>query len=1014
MSHRINTALLCTVAACGWLKTAGVAADSGSFQMTRWTTQQGLPQNTVRCLWQTRDGYLWAGTRDGLARFNGIRFTVFNHSNTPEMLSDDCVRLAEDNQGGLWVGTEDGLLLWKNFHFVSFRPGEKGLCDGRIRSLSAGHDGGMWIGTENGLDYWKDGAFTHFTTRDGLYANNVRAVFEDSQRRVWASSDMMAELGGLQRMEAGSRTFVGFPTNWTSTARMAHYLIEDRSGEVWWGDNDGLHRFGVEGVKTFGRKQGLSGEVTKWLDQGPSGDILVVTGERGPALGRRGLHRFNGEVASRIELDAYGLDDDVLCALEDLEGNLWVGTRHEGLIQLQPRRIQSFTVREGLSNGNVLSVCEGVGGAIFAGTSRGLNVIENHSAKSIEHNRGRPVRCVYPTSAHDLWIGGPLGDLSQLFDNMTRSGSLTSSANLGQSGINALFEDGLGVLWVGHSQGVIQFTLAGVPRPALHNFPKSDVRAILQGHTGDLWFGTFGNGVIRRHNGEYSSLTTRDGLSHNRAWALHEDSDGVLWIGTESGLNRYKNGVFRALSVRDGLYDDRIHCILEDRLGFFWISCQRGIYKVSLRQLNEVSDGKTKSVHCVAYGEADGLPSSETSGGSQPAAWKARDGRLWFATGRGVAAIDPTTIGQNTVAPPVVIEQVIGNEQIVYGNGMKSGGTSPEPKAAALVTFAPGRARVMEIHYTANSFCAPEKVRFEYRLAGHDAGWRRDDANRRVAFYTDLPPGKYRFEVRAFNNHGVPSRESASLSFILEPHFYRTWPFYLFCGVSVAGAGALIQAWRLGIQRRISGLERVAALERERSRIASDLHDELGSGLAQVVLLSGVENGQAPALLGRSREIAREMMQKLDGIVWSLNPARAEAGSVVDYLAGIAEQFVGATTMQLRLDLPQQQSARALDASQRHHLLLALKEMLRNAAVHSHGRTITLRVVFSGEMMEVAVRDDGDGFDPARRPSHRHGLSNLERRAAGLGGTFELRTATGHGTEVMISFPLGPIRPNVA
>jgi signal transduction histidine kinase len=326
---------------------------------------------------------------------------------------------------------------------------------------------------------------------------------------------------------------------------------------------------------------------------------------------------------------------------------------------------------------------------------------------------------------------------------------------------------------------------------------------------------------------------------------------------------------------------------------------------------------------------------------------------------------------------------------------------NPAPRE---LRFAPGQAGVIDVTYTANSFAAPGKVRFKYRLLGQATNWFEMGA-RRGAVFPNLPPGSYRFEVTACNSHGVWQPVPAGFSFAIAPHFYQTWVFYVLCGAMVVAAGGLIQRWRLQIQRKIAALEGVAALERERSRIARDLHDELGAGLAQVVLLSDAPSEHVPAQQ-KPRDVAREMMQKLDGIVWSLNPERAEAGSIVDYLAGFAEKFIAATPMQLHLDLPQNQPTLALAPSQRHDLLLAFKEMLRNAVTHSHGTAITVRIAFPGESMEVAVRDDGVGFDPSSRPPHRNGLSNLGQRAASLGGTFEIRSAPGQGTEAILTFPM--------
>src|SRR3989440_815410 len=327
---------------------------------------------------------------------------------------------------------------------------------------------------------------------------------------------------------------------------------------------------------------------------------------------------------------------------------------------------------------------------------------------------------------------------------------------------------------------------------------KNDVRAIRQDSAGDLWFGEYGGGVSRFHDGRFISFTTKQGLSDNRVFVIYEDIDHALWIGTENGLNRLSDGNISRFTVEQGLFDNVINDVLEDSEGNMWISCNRGIYRVRKEELLAVGrEGKAKKVKYVAYGTSDGMLSSETNGENQPAACKTQDGKLWFPTTEGVVMIDPERIKNNELPPPVAIEEIKVRDRLLHPLG--------------LVRLSPGHGDLLEVHYTANSLAAPEKVRFKYRLEGLDKDWV-EAGNRRVAYYTNLRPGDYTFRVIACNNHEVWNDQGASFALVLAPHFYQTWPFYALCGLFTVVFGYALHWVRLGVVRKIERLEKQHAL----------------------------------------------------------------------------------------------------------------------------------------------------------------------------------------------------------
>jgi diguanylate cyclase (GGDEF)-like protein len=752
-----------------------------------WQTGDGLPQNTVTAIVQTPDGYLWLGTREGLVRFDGVRFTVFDTRTTPELGHNWVLSLLVDREGRLWIGTSGGgLARLSGGQFTRFSTAD-GLPNDHVSVLVEDGEGRLWVGTDGGgLARYEEGRFVLEPSRGALGAS-IRAIVQDEES-LWVGTE--AGLAELHR----DGTLTSFTPDQGLSRRSVRSLLRDREGVLWVGTDLGLDRMKDGRFTVFTRKDGLSHDVILSLAEDGDGNLWI--GTDGGGLDRRRDGRFT----SFTERD--GLSNDTVYALhEDREGSLWIGTNLGGLNRLKDGRFTPFTTKEGLSSDYIRAVYEDREGAVWIGTEGGgINRLRDGRFTAFTTRDGLSndiVFSILEDRQGSLWIGTDSG-LTRFkngrFDVFT--------ANMGMSNdcVLALYEDRAGSLWIGTYAGGLnrlengKFT-AFTTKEGLSN---DTVNVIYEDRAGALWIGTRGGGLDKLDNGRFTAFSTKDGLSDDLVFALHEDEEGSLWIGTYGGgLNRLKDGRFTAITERQGLIDNVIHRIIEDGLGDVWMSSNKGIFRVSKRELDEVADGARERLTSVVYGTADGMKNAECNGGADAGTMTA-DGKIWFPTIEGVVRIDPEHVPMNPLRPPVAIEEVLVDDHPVeWGVG--------EPLRL------PPATNTLEVHYTALSLLAPDAVRFRYRLEGFDEGWV-EAHGRRVAYYSKLPPGSYRFQVVASNDDGIWNEDGASLPVSVAPRFHETVWFRSLVGLFFVLSGPLFHRFRIRrLTRQKSELERLVA-----------------------------------------------------------------------------------------------------------------------------------------------------------------------------------------------------------
>ncbi len=722
-----------------------------------WQADDGLPQNSVHAIAQTREGYLWVGTQEGLVRFDGVRFATLGENAPPELKQGSITALCTDRDGSLWIGCDGyGVAHLKDGKFTHFSEAD-GLLNDQVRCLLEARDGVLWIGSEGGVTRYRDGRFKSFTEKSNLASGSVRALCEDDQGNLRIAT--LRGLSCLDKEEIISTLYIRLGTS----ANSLKLVCKDHQGRIWTGSNEGLNCVEGEKVVTYGVAEGLPDKRVTIALEDRTGQLWVGT--------YGGLTRMvNGRFVPRPNREGV-FSDLTYTVFEDREGNIWAGTE-DGLYLLNPARFAAYTTQQGLSRNNVMSVLQDGSGTIWIGTSGGgLNRLKGETITPYTPgpapNQGE-VLALHEGRDGSLWVGMDHGGGLYRLEGEPTS-HFSRQPGLSDAAICAIDEDPQGKLWIGTKTRGLDIYERGefTAYTTANGLAGNRVWAFLEGDAGTMWIGTDG-GLSRWQGGQFTNFTTREGLSYNSVDALYEDREETLWIGTRGGgLNLYKAGKFTACTTQQGLFSDEIYEIQEDDYGYLWMSCRKGIFRVRKKDLEDLDKQPGKPVFCNTFGRADGLPSIQCNGVAKPASWKTKDGRLWFATIRGVVAVIPG-IKTNARPPPVLIEDVLTG-----GRSLRSDVLAASDSLSLVVP--PGHGGI-EIRYTALSFQAPWKNRFKYLLEGVDPDWVDASSSRSVS-YNNIAPGKYRFRVVACNNDGVWNDTGAALSLVFLPHYWQTWWF---------------------------------------------------------------------------------------------------------------------------------------------------------------------------------------------------------------------------------------------
>jgi signal transduction histidine kinase/ligand-binding sensor domain-containing protein len=999
-----------------------VASDVPSrFTIDVWDTDSGLPQNSVISMIRTADGYLWLGTVNGLVRFDGVgrrmsggagmEFPVFDKRNTPGLGSSVIVKLFEDSQGDLWIGTEGGVLRAKGGKVERISIGQGGV-ESRLMAICEDNRGSVWLYTADGqlgryskgkVDVWRSGA---------EQPSQSRHLIVDDSNLVWVGTDRaMVALGPMT--EAGGGALA-----------VAHELPVGKLDFILASGSGGYWRL-------------ANGRIQKWKRDRLDRDL--------------GAYPWNTGTTP------------VFAACEDAAGNLVIGTGGQGVFWFDARGdFTQLTVTNGLSNSTILSLCFDKEGNLWVGTDGGgLNRARAQVFKVIEASRDQVVRSVSGDTEGGVWIGYSMpGYKMGRIDHWKSGGVTTFSSTHGlidlnvrcvfaeRSGqvwagtqgksllrfsgglflqareagiyrdVSALFEDSKGRIWAGTSDGAACRSDQGwrlfTTREGLGaNF----VRAFAEDDRGGIWVGTEGGGLSRLADGERVEAKGATGLVGGGLPAISPaesvscllwGSDKALWAGTSEGLARLTAGGWTFFTNRAGLSTPNISYLVEDDQGYLWVGSSLGLMRAPKDSLIRFAGGKAQEIPLRFYGKPDGLPTREVSQGSQPAAWKGRDGALWFSTIKGLVTVNPSAITRNTNPPPVIIEAVAVDERVVTSAALRI----PAPDR---ITIPAGREN-LDIFFTSLNLSAPEQGQFRYQLEGFERGWTVIPGNLRSVHYSRLPHGDYVFRIAACNEDGVWNLAGSSVAIQVLPPFWRTWWFLTLAAILALGAvvGSVHYVSTQRLQRQLAAMRQHEAIERERARIARDLHDQLGANLTQVALLGELaesDKDEPAEVESHARQIsqtARETTHALDEIVWTVNPSNDTLEGLGNYICKCAQDYLGTADIKCRLDVPAQLPSTPIPPELRHNVFLVAKEAINNIVKHSGATEARLRLVVERDRFSLEIEDNGKGLSPDAERKGRNGLKNMRKRMEDAGGTFDIQSSEGCGTKTRLSAPRPP------
>jgi len=958
------------------------------YSLQVWSKDDGLPSNTLYNMILGNDGFLWIGTSNGLARFDGSEFMIFNAANNPQIKANIAADLFKDSSGKIWFTNGGaGLVVMNRQNFRRITE-EHGLSLNHPSAFAQDKNGKMYIGTfGGGLNIFQNNKFSVIKKENGLSSNDIHSLLLDKNERLWVGT---YDAGICLIEKTGIRNFPVLPTS------AVEQIFQDANGEILAATHWGVYFFNG---KTFEIKKEflpLKGKTINHICEDVTGSLWFSTANSGIYVYDR-KHFINLNTSNLL------LTNNISQVLPSPNG-IWICSANTGLFRLKKNKIKVLSEKQGAPDKIIRTIFQAPDGVLWIGTNNGIAKFHEPTNNLVL------IKSNFTNLTVHAWAANATGEIflgTQLYGLLKITGNtLVKVADrrlLKANFIRSLKFDNTGTLWVGTNGAGVVLLKSGKTKfiDKSKGLSSDFIACICKSQNNTFWIGTSGGGIsILDSNGSIiKTITEKNGLANNIVNSIIEDEAGVMWVGTSvSGISRIKGNMIFNFNEKNGLYSNTIKKLLYDGKENFWATSDQGIFSIKRKIFDDVADGKIEKLVFSYFGKNDGMLNDEFSAVADDAGCISHSGRIYAPSREGVVIIDPNLFKKDVEAPRIYIDAIFVNNKELSKNSLDE--LSPNSES-------------IQINYGGISYLHGKYLKYKYMLEGIDHDWAFV-GTRRQAYFTHLPHGRYTFKVVAVTPEGTESVEAAKLSFTIRPHFWQTiWFIVIAIFTSLAAVTIYLrQHFKRKFKLKVKIIEAEAALERERMRISKDMHDELGASLTKISLMSDLakRNLSIQELLKNDLDeislASRNVASTMDEIVWAVNPKNDSLEKTIFYIVQYVEDFLSSTEIEFLIDIPDTIPGYFLHAELRHNLFLVFKEAINNIVKHSGADIVKLKIFLTGSVIEFQLEDNGKGIEHGTLNQFSNGLKNMRKRIEDFDGIFEISSIKSFGTKINIQLPM--------
>ncbi len=961
------------------------------YSLQAWTKDDGLPSNILYDIEKGDDGFLWLGTSNGLARFDGAEFKIFNASNTPQMKANLTADLFKDHSGRIWFTNGGTGVLVMNHEKFSRLSEKHGLSSNHTSSFAEDTNGRIYIGTfGGGLNIFYNEYFRVLNKEVGLSSDNIHSLLIDKDGGIWVGTYnngiTLLDKNGVSKFDRMS----GLPNF------AVKQIFQDSKGKILVAMHEGVFVFNGTSFEIPKALLPLKGKSINHIAEDDEGNLWFSTSGYG-------IYIYNGKTFAHLDKNNLLLSDDISHILPTKTG-VWICSFTGGLFLLKQNKVKALSEVQMLPDKNIRTIFQAPDDLLWIGTDNGIAAYDEKKNKLIPFHSNIPELSPHAWAVNakgEIFFGTKRHGLFKIIDN--RLVNALNHEETKTNFIRSLKFDFDGTLWIGTNGAGVALLKNGKIKfiDKTSGLSNNFIACICKDRQNNFWIGTSGGGisVLNSSGSVLKTFSDENGLANNIVNSILEDEEGIIWVGTSvSGISRIKNNSIFNFNERNGLYSNTIKKLLYDGKGRFWATTDHGVFSVERKNLNDVAAGKTNKLAFNLVSKDEGMLSDEFNAEADNAGCISHTGKIYAPSHNGVVIIDPKLFKTKVEPPRVYIDDVFVNYKERTKDVLKD--LSPNTES-------------VQINYGGISFTHEKYLKYKYILGGIDKDWVFVGTRRQV-FFTHLPHGSYTFKIVAVTPEGTESKNAALINFTIHPYFWQTFWFQAQSAVVILGLTTiyLLLYFKRKYKRTVKIIEAEAALERERMRISKDMHDELGASLTKISLMSDLakrdleDPGQLKKDLNSISEASRDTALTMDEIVWAVNPKNDALDKTIYYIVQYIEEFLSSTKIEFAINIPDTISAYYLRAELRHNLFLVIKEAVNNIVKHSGANLVTLNIIVEDFLFDLRLEDNGKGIDFASVDQFSNGLENMRKRIEDFEGEFEIMNTLPAGTQIKIKLPL--------